>query len=96
MTLNPFIQLGQGESVEVAFDSATHRARLAFGTNGFTGTLADKGSFILIRAPRGVEALGYAERLLKLKDPRICEMWSPAGAIFHGPGAWWFFGFSAV
>jgi hypothetical protein len=96
MTLKPFIVLITGQSPERAFDAGTHDARLRFGNNGFSGTLADKGLFILIRCPKNHEPKAYAERLLDSQDPRICDMWSPAGMIQQAPGAWWAFGFSAV
>jgi hypothetical protein len=96
MNLQPFIQLVTGESPSRAFDIGTHAARLAFGTNGFTGTLADKGDFVLIRCPKHYEPRAYAESLIDSADERIAEMWSPAGLIEQGPGAWWCFGFSAV
>jgi len=96
MTLKPFIQLIIGENPSRAFDIATHEAKLAFGNNGFTGTLADKGDFVIIRCPKIYEPKAYAEYLLDSQDQRIAEMWSPAGLIKQGPGAWWAFGFSAV
>lgn len=96
MTLKPFIVLITGQSPERAFDTGTHAARLAFGNGGFTGTLADKGDFVLIRCPKHYEPRAYAESLIDLLDPRICDMWSPAGMIQQGPGSWWAFGFSAV
>jgi hypothetical protein len=96
MNLQPFIQLVTGQSPDGAFDAGTHAARLAFGNGGFTGTLADKGLFILIRCLKNHEPKAYAERLLDSQDPRIADMWSPAGMIQQGPGAWWCFGFSAV
>ena len=96
MTLKPFIQLVTGESPSRAFDIGTHAARLAFGNGGFTGTLADKGDFVLIRCPKHYEPRAYAESLIDSADERIAEMWSPAGMIQQTPGAWWAFGFSAV
>lgn len=96
MTLNPFIQLVTGDCHASAFDAGTHAARLQFGNNGFTGTLADKGDFVIIRCPKHYEPKAYAEYLLDSQDQRIAEMWSPAGLILQGPGAWWCFGFSAV
>jgi len=96
MTLQPFIVLITGQSPERAFDTGTHAARLAFGNGKFTGSLADKGDFVIIRCPKHYEPRAYAEFLIDSKDPRISEMWSPAGLILQGPGAWWAFGFSAV
>ena len=96
MTLKPFIQLVTGESPSRAFDIGTHAARLAFGNGGFSGSLADKGDFVIIRCPKIYEPKTYAEYLLDSQDQRIAEMWSPAGLIQQGPGAWWAFGFSAV
>ena len=96
MNLQPFIQLVTGQSPDGAFDAGTHAARLAFGNGGFTGTLADKGSYIVIRCPKIYEPKAYAEYLIDSQDQRIAEMWSPAGLILQGPGAWWCFGFSAV
>ena len=96
MNLQPFIQLVTGACHASAFDAGTHEAKLKFGNNGFTGSIADKGLFILIRCPKTHEPKAYAERLLDSHDPRICDMWSPAGMIQQGPGAWWAFGFSAV
>jgi hypothetical protein len=96
MTLKPFIQLLNGESAERAFDIATHEAKLKFGNNGFTGSLADKGSFIVIRCPKHHDPEAYALGLLARNDPRIADMWSPAGMIQYRPGEWFAFGFSAV
>jgi hypothetical protein len=96
MTLKPFIQLVTGESPSRAFDIGTHAAKLAFGNNGFTGTLADKGSFILIRCPKHHDPEAYAMGLLARHDPRIADMWSPAGLVEQRPGAWLAIGFSAV
>lgn len=96
MTLKPFIQLVKGESPSRAFDIGTHEAKLAFGNNGFTGTLADKGSFVVIRCPKHHDPEAYALGLLARNDPRIADMWSPAGMIQKGPCEWFAFGFSAV
>ena len=96
MTLKPFIQLVTGESPSRAFDIGTHAAKLAFGSGGFTGTLADKGSFILIRCPKHHDPEAYAMGLLARHDPRIADMWSPSGMIQRRPCEWFAFGFSAV
>jgi hypothetical protein len=96
MNLRPFIQLVTGESPARAFDAGTHAAKLAFGNGGFTGSLADKGDFVVIRCPKHQDPRAYAESLLESNDPRIADMWSPAGMIEQGPRAWWAFGFSAV
>ena len=74
MTLKPFIQLVTGESPSRAFDIGTHAAKLAFGNGGFTGTLADKGDFVLIRCPKHYEPRAYAESLIDSADERIAEM----------------------
>ena len=75
-----FVTSAAGASLEDAFSDAVHAARHEYGHGGYTGTLAEKGSFIVIdRTLRSLsDACAYAESLYD--DPRL-DKWGAAGAI---------------
>lgn len=94
-----FYCVSSGESAQDAFMKAAARAKDAYGRRGYTGTIAEKDSFVLIpfQAPepgadRREAAMNYAEQLLEKDDPRIRDKYGPAGCIVLGSGEFLFFG----
>jgi hypothetical protein len=55
-----FASIGKGKSVQEAFDKACEQARYEHGHGGYTGSVAEKHSFVLITPPKGVEPERYA------------------------------------
>lgn len=70
-----------GASPEDAFRDAVREALHECGHGGYTGTIAEKGSFTIIdRTLRSLsDAFAYAETLSS--DPRVDDKWGDAGAI---------------
>ena len=70
-------------NVGVAFDRAYDQAVHEHGHGGYTGTLAEKGDYVVIDdEPRPLaEARRLAQRLIEAGDQRIDDKWGPAGAI---------------
>lgn len=84
MGANTFCQSAKGQSAQEAFRKAVDEARYENGHRGYTGTLAEKGSFVEIRecAPLTMqEAQKQADLLIDAGDERIDDKWGPAGCI---------------
>jgi hypothetical protein len=56
-----FEAVGKGKSVQEAFNKACEQARYEHGHGGYTGSIAEKHSFVLITPPKDVKPLQYAE-----------------------------------
>jgi hypothetical protein len=105
MGAEQFTTLAEGADPAAAFAEAVRRAEFEHGHGGYTGTIAEKGSFTVIdAAPRTREdALDLARRLLAGADPRVDDKWGPAGAVplaadsstAAGPEGWLFFGWAS-
>ena len=80
-----------------AFQEAVADAQWEYGHGGYSGTLAEKGSYVIVEAtPQPVEdAYALADRLIEAFDPRISDKWGPAGAIKLDPVGWLFFGWAS-
>ena len=70
-----------GKDVKGAFLSAVDNAQYMDGHGGYSGTIAEKSSYILIDVPKGKNPLDFANELMDNNDPRIDDKWGPAGAI---------------
>jgi hypothetical protein len=85
-----FMVTASGNTAEEAFKSAVEDARCECGYGGYTGTIAEKRSFVLVERPRGVNPTDYAEELVGEFDK-----WGPAGCIKIKKGKYLFFGFAS-
>jgi hypothetical protein len=86
-----FYTYGTGTTAKEAFKSAVSEAQYEYGHRGYTGSLAEKESFIMI--PAGSASPDeLAEKLMDECDDRICDKWGPAGCIDAGDGRYLFFG----
>jgi hypothetical protein len=76
-----FTETGSGSNVEQAFDNATEQSRYDHGSEGYTGTLAEKGDYTVVdRAVRWEkDAADFAET--NANHPLVADKWGPAGAI---------------
>ena len=93
-----FFTIGRGSDAKAAFANA--RARAAANMDGdeeegYSGTIYEKRSFVLIPLPKGADAREYAGELIKKEDKRIDDKWGPAGAIDIGNGGFLFFGWAS-
>src|SRR5262245_47024653 len=93
-----FMVRTKAKTAEAAFDAAVTAARARSGRGGYSGTVAEKRSFVVIALPKtepAVTAVDYANRLLDEGDPRVDDKWGPAGIIADGPERWLIFGWAS-
>jgi len=83
MGANTFEQYQAGADVKQAFRDASEQAAYEHGHGGYTGTLAEKGDYVVITdTPLTMsEADVLIGKLLDGDDPRVSDKWGPAGAI---------------
>lgn len=82
-------------SAEQAFDQALEHAHYEHGHAGYSGTLAEKTSFVVIPLPDGANACELAYQLTDNDDLRIFNKWGPAGCL-RAPGVgYYFFGWAS-
>lgn len=94
MGAESFTHTSRGDTAEKAFRSAVEEAAYDHGHSGYTGTIAEKDSFVMIPLPEGEDPYEYAEELIGDGDVRI-DKWGPAGCIALGDGEYLFFGWAS-
>lgn len=90
-----FMTLGKGKTTAEAFKAAVEEASCFYGLAGYTGTIAEKTSFVEIRCPEDKDPLEYAKELINSDDSRIEDKWGPAGSIKVKDGEYLFFGWAS-
>jgi hypothetical protein len=92
-----FMTEAKGETAQAAFNDAVKDACFENGHGGYTGTIAEKQSFVIIPMPTGHTGgyADYANQLIEDGDPRIDDKWGPAGCIDMGLGHYLFFGWAS-
>lgn len=100
-----FATYTSGENVKDAFNRLVADAVSETGGGGYTGTIAEKSSFVVIQQePVSLkDARDMARRLIDDADARIDDKWGPAGAIALRASAdepdrtagWLFFGWAS-
>lgn len=76
-----FFTRSSGDSPKDAFRKAVSDAKWESGHGGYTGTIAEKDSFVVILPPEGKDPEEYADELMAAGDPRVDDKWGPAGCI---------------
>jgi len=79
-----FEKFVRGTDAQTCFDSAVSEAQWEHGHMGYTGTIAEKTSFVMIEDEKPLsrgEARRLAEDLIASGDERIDDKWGPAGCI---------------
>lgn len=90
-----FIQAASGKTAAEARINATNDAAWEHGHRGYTGTMAEKDSHVMIPLPAGADPYAYAQQLIDEDDPRISDKWGPAGCIHLGGENYLFFGWAS-
>ena len=90
-----FFTKQKGSSANDAFQKAVEEARYEYGHSGYTGTIAEKDSFVSIALPKGMDADDYAEHLIGEDDKRISDKWGDAGCIEFSKNNYLFFGWAS-
>lgn len=85
MGAEQFMFVQKGTDPTAAFDAAREQAAYDHGHSGYTGTIAEKDDFVVIKEakdglPRSA-AIALAEDLADSDDPRTDGKWGPAGCI---------------
>jgi len=81
-----------------AFGEAVQQAQWEYGHSGYSGTIAEKGSVVVVgRAKTRVIAHDMAQEMISENDDRIDDKWGPAGAIevMETEHGWLFFGWAS-
>lgn len=87
-----FMTKSSGKTAEEAFNSAVHEAQYEYGHGGYTGTIAEKNSFIMVDLPKNTSPRDHAYKLL---DDTIVDKWGPAGCFNLGNNEYLFFGWAS-
>jgi len=90
-----FMEQATGKTAKEAFQSLVGDAQYDFGHSGYTGTIAEKNSFVMIDLPDGMDAEDYADILMDKDDERIADKWGDAGCIKVKDGEFLFFGWAS-
>ncbi len=94
MGASPFITVAHGATAQKAFNEAVESASYEEGHGGYTGSIAEKSSFVSIPLPKGIKPNEEANRLIDEDDDRISDKWGPAGVFELGKDRWLFFGWA--
>lgn len=78
-----FSTYSYGSNAKEAFIRAVKSAEYEHGHGGYTGTIAEKDTYVTIPLSehKGKNKERYAEKLIDDEDYRINDKWGPAGAI---------------
>jgi hypothetical protein len=95
MGASSFIARGKGNSAREAFNEAVQEACWEHGHGGYTGTIAEKDSFVMIdeKEMTRAEIRDYIET--HWEDERIQDKWGPAGCLKENELTYWFFGYAS-
>jgi len=84
MGANTFYHPASGKNAKKAFIAATKEAAYNYGHSGYTGSIAEKESFIMISEKvfeSYDEACKLAYKLIDEDDERLDDKWGPAGCL---------------
>src|SRR5271154_4940509 len=97
MGANTFGTKDSGKTAQEAFTNAVADAQWEHCHGGYTGTIAEKHSFVVIPVPKGKDPRTFAESLMDASadDPRISDKWGPAGCVRLSENEWYFFGWAS-
>lgn len=96
MGAETFFTKARGKSAQEAFDEAVRRAQYDYGHAGYTGTIAEKSSFVEFpNIPEGQTPRQYAAALINECHPDVDNKWGPAGCVKSGEDEYLFFGWAS-
>lgn len=100
MGADTFSMRVKGNSAKEAFTQAVQQAQYDYGHAGYTGTIAEKGDFIMIKpSPERLEEIKNTRWYdYSSDDPlweKVDDKWGPAGCIDLEDGSFLFFGWAS-
>ena len=81
MGADTFEDYAAGEKASEAFLAAVKQAQYDYGHRGYTGSIAEKHSFVVVSHKGLTEAEARSMARELIDDPRVDDKWGPAGAI---------------
>lgn len=96
MGAEEFFVRKKGETAREAFNKAVSEAKLIYGNNGKSGTIAEKNSFKIIDVPKDKKPTEYALELIKNYNHWVNDKWGAAGCIDLGNNEYLFFGIAST
>lgn len=85
MGASSFRITASGKNAKDAFKAAVDEARHEHGHGRYTGTIAEKSSFVSVTLAPGASWSAAADKMLDENDRRIADKWGPCGCITVGP-----------
>lgn len=79
MGADNFYTTAFGKTAHDAFITAINDARYENGHGGYTGTIAEKSSFIQVQVPKGKRVKNFLDE--QIKSERFDDKWGPAGCV---------------
>lgn len=77
-----FVTVGKGKTAEDAFHEARERAYYDYGHRGYTGSLAEKDTFVMVEKPDDDEsAESFAEGEERGRNPIANYKWGPCCCV---------------
>lgn len=95
MGADVFMVQASGNTPREAFNQACEDAFYMHGHGGYSGTIAEKDSYVLIPLPEDKDPMEYADELIDNEDRRVDDKWGPAGCIKIEDGQYLFFGWAS-
>lgn len=92
MGADTFEVLAKGKTAREAFNKTVKKAQYDFGHNGYTGTIAEKDDFEMVKLLEGADLDIFIENQM---DDKFSDKWGPAGCIEKSPGVFIFFGWAS-
>lgn len=92
-----FHEMG-GDTAGDAFEAAVKQAQWDYGHSGYTGSIAEKPSYVIVtesNCDSEDEAMELAWELIDNDDTRINDKWGPAGCIPLPDNRFLFFGWAS-
>ena len=75
------LMVGKYANAKEAFYKAGAEAAWMHGHSGYTGTIAEKNDFIMIKCPEKTRVTKLISDLIENDDKRIEDKWGPAGCV---------------
>jgi hypothetical protein len=101
MGASTFVMTSTGKTANAAFKNAVKQAEYDYGHAGYTGTIAEKTSFVMIETPKNIDTKDmnqvdtFISKLINESDERIDDKWGPAGCIQLDKETFIFFGWAS-
>lgn len=73
-----FINTAWGKTAEEAFRKVVQQAQYDYGHAGYTGTIAEKVTFVMIPLPEHKDPIDFANDMIN-NDERVGDKWGDAG-----------------